>query len=243
MQFIENEPLLSRRRQTATDLVALIPAYQAEQKIMDVVTRTRRHVSRCIVVDDGSRDRTGELARRAGAEVITHVSNRGKGAAIRSGLTYLRNEEFTYCILLDADGQHEPHEIPKLVEAAKRTHADIVCGTRMGNPQGMPWLRRMTNRIMSRLTSWLCGIRLSDTQCGFRLLSKHAVSLIELRKDKFEVETEILVEAARHGLVVTETPVASIYAANHSSHIHPVRDTVRFLKLVTLLLLRRLLRR
>lgn len=243
VQFIDDESALPRRQRTVVDLVALIPAYQAERTIVDVVSRTRRRVGRCIVVDDGSRDRTGELARRAGAELITHASNRGKGAALRSGLMYLRDEEFTYCIVLDADGQHDPNEIPKLVDAARRLNADIVCGTRMGDPKDMPWLRRVTNRVMSRITSKLCGITLSDTQCGYRLLSKHAVNVIELRRDKFEVETEMLLEAARHKLKVVETPVTSIYAADHSSHIHPVRDTWRFLKLVTMILARRLLRR
>lgn len=240
VQFVESETLLPRRRQHVADIVALIPAYQAEKTIADVVSKTRRRVARCIVVDDGSRDKTGVLARRAGAEVITHASNRGKGAAVRSGLLYLREEEFNYCVLLDADGQHDPNEIPRLVDAARRANADIVCGTRMSNPRGMPWLRRITNNLMSRITSWLSRIKLSDTQCGFRLLSQHAVKVIELRKDKFEVETEILMEAARHKLVVTETPVSSIYAEDHSSHIHPVRDTWRFVRLAVMMLVRRL---
>jgi len=243
VMFVESETLLPRRRQNVADIVAVIPAYQAEKTIAEVVHQTRRRVARCIVVDDGSQDKTGILARRAGAELITHAGNRGKGAAVRSGLLYLREEQFNYCVLLDADGQHDPNEIPRLVDAARRANADVVCGTRMNNPRGMPWLRRTTNTLMSRITSWLCRIKLSDTQCGFRLLSQHAVKVIELRKDKFEVETEILVEAARHKLIVTETPVSSIYAADHSSHIHPLRDTWRFVRLVAMILARRLVRK
>ncbi len=225
VMFVESETLMPRRRQNVADIVAVIPAYNAEKTIADVVSRTRRRVARCIVVDDGSCDKTGALARRAGAELITHAGNRGKGAALRSGLLFLRDEEFNFAVLLDADGQHDPNEIPKFIDAARRHNADVVCGTRMSNPRGMPWLRRATNRTMSCITSWLCRFTLSDTQCGYRLLSKHAVSVIEIRKSNFEVESEILLEAARHKLAVAEVPVASIYADDHSSHIHPLRDT------------------
>lgn len=230
----------ARRRGQHDDVVAVIPAYNAAATIHEVVYRARRKVARCIVVDDGSTDETGTRAKRTGAELIVHTRNRGKGAAIRSAFLCLRAASFEYAILLDADNQHDPVEIGRFVETARRHNADIVVGTRMANPEGMPWLRRVTNRVMSRLISWLCGTRLTDTQSGYRLVSKRVIDTITPVKDNFEVESEILLKAARHGMVITEIPIRSIYAADHTSHIRPARDTLRFLRLIGGLLLLRL---
>ncbi len=230
----------ARRRGQFDDVVAIIPAYNAAATVHEVVYRARRKVARCIVVDDGSTDATGTRARRTGAELIVHTSNRGKGAAIRSAFMCLRPTEFAYAVLLDADGQHDPADIGRFVDAARRQNADIVVGSRMANPEGMPWLRRVTNRSMSRLISWLCGTRLSDTQSGYRLLSKRVLDTITPAKNNFEVESEILLKAARHGMTMTEIPIRSIYAADHTSHISPARDTLRFLRLIGGLVLLRL---
>jgi len=142
-------------------------------------------------------------------------------------------------VLLDADGQHEPGEVFRLVQQAKRKRADIVCGNRMKSPKGMPKLRVVTNKVMSKITSWLCKTNLSDTQCGYRLLSKRAVNNIRIRKNNFEVDSEILFDASRRGYKITEATVSSIYADDHSSHINPFRDTFRFLRLVSGLLIAR----
>ena len=230
----------SRRRGQYDDVIAIIPAYNAAETIHEVVYRARRKVARCIVVDDGSTDETGTRAKRTGAELIVHTSNRGKGAAIRSAFMCLRATEFAYAVLLDADGQHDPADIGRFVDAARRQNADIVVGSRMANPEGMPWLRRVTNRSMSRLISWMCGTRMADTQSGYRLLSKRVLDTITPVKDNFEVESEILLKAARHGMIMTEIPIRSIYDAQHTSHIRPVRDTLRFLRLIGGLVLLRL---
>jgi glycosyltransferase involved in cell wall biosynthesis len=208
-----------------------------------VIHGVRRRVGRCIVVDDGSTDETAVLAKRAGAELIIHASNRGKGAAVRSALACLRGTPFSYAVLLDADGQHDPAEIPRFCEAARRHDADMVLGTRMHAPAGMPWLRRITNRTMSRIISGLCGVPLTDTQCGYRLLSRRAVERMRLTTSNFEVESEMLLDATRQGLTITEVPVRSIYGDDHTSHIRPVRDTIRFLRLVSKLMAVRLLGR
>ncbi len=192
------------------------------------------------MVDDGSSDKTGILAKQAGAELLVHVSNRGKGAAVKTAFDYLKNQDFKYMVMLDADGQHEPGELLRLVQQAKRRRADVVCGNRMKNPKGMPKLRVVTNKVMSKITSWLCRTKLSDTQCGYRLLSKRAVKNIEIKKNNFEVDSEILFEVSRRGFKITEATVSSIYADNHSSHIHPIRDTLRFLRLISGLLISRI---
>jgi glycosyltransferase involved in cell wall biosynthesis len=225
-------PATLKKRSQFQGVIAVIPAFNAGDTIADVIRKIRRKVPRCVVVDDGSSDNTATAAERANAEVILHISNRGKGAAIRTAFESLKNDKFNYLILLDADGQHEPGEMYRFIQHARRTRADIVCGNRMKNPKGMPWLRRATNRTMSAIISTLCGVRIHDTQCGYRLISRRAVRTIEIKKSNFEVDSEILLEASFHGLKVSEVSVTSIYGDEHSSHIRPARDTLRFFHLL-----------
>ena len=229
-----------KKRSQFQGVIAVIPAYNAEGTIADIVRKVRRKIPRCIVVDDGSSDGTISAAERANAEVILHASNRGKGAAVRTAFECLKSDKFNYLILLDADGQHEPGEIYRFIQHARRSRADVICGNRMKYPKDMPWLRRATNRWMSKIISTLCGVKIHDTQCGFRLLTKEAVNLIELKKSNFEVDSEILLEASFHGLTVSEVSVSSIYGDDHSSHIRPVRDTFRFVRLLIDLVFARL---
>ncbi len=240
-KIIEKKELASsKNRHLIPDVIAVIPAYNAESTIKQVVYKVRRKVARCIVVDDGSSDNTGKVAKQSGAELIIHVTNRGKGAAVKSAFDFLEHENFKYIALLDADGQHEPGEIYRLVQQAKKMRADVVCGNRMKNPKGMPWLRVVTNKTMSKITSWLCRARLSDTQCGYRLLSRRVVENIKIKKSNFEVDSEILFGASKLGYKITEATVSSIYAEDHSSHIHPFRDSVRFLHLISGLIIARI---
>lgn len=224
-------------------VIAAIPAYNAARTIGEVVRRVMPYVHECLVVNDGSTDSTGAVACVAGAEVIAHSRNMGKGAAVRTALVHARGMACDYVVLLDADGQHDPDEIPGFVARARERQVDMVCGTRMANPRGMPWLRRATNRTMSWFVSWLCQVRLTDTQCGYRLLSARAARMIELHKDNFEVESEMLIQAVALGLSIDEVPIRTIYGEDHSSHIRPIRDTLRFMKLVWQLSLRRFLLR
>ncbi len=230
----------AKNKKLIPDVIAVIPAYNAESTIKLVVSKVRRKIERCIVVDDGSSDKTGILAKEAGAELLVHISNRGKGAAIKSAFEFLKKQDFKYLILLDADGQHEPGEVFRLVQQARRKRVDVVCGNRMKNTKDMPKLRVTTNKIMSKVTSWLCRTNLSDTQCGYRLLSKRAVNNIEIKKDNFEVDTEMLFQASRLGYRISEATVSTIYTDDHSSHINPVGDTLRFLRLISGLLISRL---
>ncbi len=229
----------AKNKRLIPDVVAVIPAYNAESTIKLVVSKVRRKIARCIVVDDGSSDKTGILAKEAGAELLVHISNRGKGAAIKSAFEFLKKQDFKYLILLDADGQHEPGEVFRLVQQARRKRADVVCGNRMKNTKGMPKLRVTTNKIMSKVTSWICRTNLSDTQCGYRLLSKRTVNNIEIKKDNFEVDTEILFQASRLGYRISEATVSTIYTDDHSSNINPIGDTLRFLRLISGLLISR----
>lgn len=215
-------------------VAALIPAYREERFIADVVARTRAQLAELLVVDDGSPDRTAELARGAGAEVIVHEVNQGKGVALQTGLRTLAGRGVDFVLILDADGQHLPEEIPRFLEAAaQRPECRMFVGNRMHHVETMPWNRLATNRFMSGQISLLCGQAIPDTQCGFRMIHRDLVPRL-LTGDKagrFDYETEMLILTAWAGERIGAVPVSTVYGEETSS-IHPVRDTARFFKLM-----------
>ncbi len=221
-------------------VAALIPAYCEERFIADVVRRTGAQLAEVLVVDDGSPDQTAALARGAGAEVIRHEVNQGKGAAIQTGLRALLARGCDAIVILDGDGQHRPEEIPRFVEMAGREHTKLLIGNRMTDTKDMPWQRLATNRFMSGQISLLCGQRIADTQCGFRLLQRELVPLLLGRTGRFDYETEMLILTAWHGFRISSVPVSTVYGEETSS-IHPVRDTLRFFRLMARYWWRRLL--
>src|ERR1700751_2128786 len=167
------------RSQTA----AVIPAYQDEKHIGDIARRTRQRLDHVLVVDDGLTDQTAQLAREAGAEVIVHDQNKGKGEAIKTGLAHWlratnpsssgQDQEIMWVILLDSDGQHLPEEIDRFLQAAAAvTRPTFFIGNRMDDVGRMPFLRRVVNRYMSIEISRVCGQKIPDTQCGYRMLHR-----------------------------------------------------------------------
>ena len=212
-------------------IIALIPAFNEAEHIGDVVARTQPHVEQVVVVDDGSLDATAERAEAAGATVLIHEQNRGKGFAILTALEFFGRSAARFGVLLDADGQHDPAEIPRLAEAAQRTGAGIVVGTRMGDTRTMPRLRRWTNRLTSWLTSRMARQSIPDSQCGFRLLRREVLADLKLESGHFETETEMLIQAGRAGHLIANVPVRTIYDGQNS-RIRPWQDTVRFFKLL-----------
>ena len=149
---------------------AVIPCHNEGTAIAALVSALRRQVPVVLVVDDGSTDETALLAKGAGATVIRHERNRGKGAALRSGLSQLFKQGFEWAVTLDGDGQHAPEDLPALLRCAGQTGARLVVGNRMDNARAMPWLRRQVNWWMSRKLSQRAGRHLPDTQSGFRLI-------------------------------------------------------------------------
>jgi glycosyltransferase involved in cell wall biosynthesis len=214
------------------DVLALIPAYNEAERIASVIAAARPHVRAVVVVDDGSTDATATVASQAGATVLRHPTNRGKGASIITALDYFLQNPAPYAVLLDADGQHDPSEIPAFLRAAAATGAGIVVGTRMGNPTGMPVVRRWTNRLTSWVTGRLARQQIPDSQCGYRLLTRAVLPDLQLATARFETETEMLIQAGRAGHRIASVPVRTIYEAGRVSRIHPWRDTVRFCRLV-----------
>ncbi len=214
-------------------IIALIPAYNEAARIGRVVQRTAPHVRQVVVIDDGSSDNTTEVARQAGAHVIRHLQNRGKGGAILTGLEFFRQSDAECAILLDADGQHDPAEIPSFLARADATQAGIVVGTRMQDTQAMPRLRLWTNQFTSWTCSRLARQRIADSQCGYRLLRRTVLPDLKFSTSRFETETEMLIQAGRAGHQIESVPVRTIYEPGRASHIRPLRDTVRFFRLVS----------
>jgi glycosyltransferase involved in cell wall biosynthesis len=213
-----------------TTVAAIIPAYLEEKHIGDVVQRTLKQLDNVLVIDDGSSDATAANARAAGAQVIVQERNLGKGEAIKAGLHYWVERRFRHIIMLDGDGQHLPEEISRFVAAAV-SGAQLYVGTRMGDIRDMPRVRQIVNRYMSRRISRLCGQEIPDTQCGFRMLEAPLIPLLFQGAGRFEYETEMLIVASRQGFRIESVPISTVYGDEVSS-IHPVRDTLRFLKLM-----------
>jgi glycosyltransferase involved in cell wall biosynthesis len=214
-------------------IAVIIPAYQEEKHVAGVVTRTHAQVDHVLVVDDGSSDQTARQAQDAGAEVIVHPVNRGKGETIKTGLHYWYDRDIEFVVILDADGQHRPEEIDRFVTAAVGPgQARFLVGNRMNDVARMPALRRFVNRYMSSQISNLCGQVIPDTQCGFRMLRRELIPEMFGGAERFDYETEMLIFASRKGYRIESVPISTVYSDEVSS-IHPVRDTIRFFQLMS----------
>jgi len=215
------------------DLAAVIPAYNAAHHLTAVIDRVARHVRRewIVVIDDGSADETRAVAVKAGAMVVSHPHNLGKGAAIRTGLAKAQELGPAFAILLDADGQHNPDEIPSFVERQRATGADMVVGNRLVRSGNMPWLRKATNHVTSAVVSLLALRRVPDSQNGYRLVRLAHFRKFPLTTSRYEIESEMIIRAGRAGGRIASVPVQTIYG-DERSFINPFVDTGRFLRMV-----------
>jgi glycosyltransferase involved in cell wall biosynthesis len=211
---------------------AIIPAYNEARRLTPVVRATLAHVDAVLVVDDGSSDDTSAAGRAAGAAVVRLEPNRGKGAALETGFQWARAQGCEICITLDADGQHDPADIPALLAAHASGAPAVVVGSRMSDVKAMPPLRKCTNWFMSWMLSRLMGQWVPDTQCGYRLFRCDALADLRVESPRFAAESEILLELARRGHRIASAPVRTIYG-DEKSKIHPVRDTIRFFSMVS----------
>jgi len=206
---------------------AVIPAFNESQSISEIIDSVRGQSVDVIVVDDGSEDNTAELAKAHGAHLIQHEVRSGKGISLRDGFKYAVSSGYDAIIAMDADGQHEASDIPKFLAKMKESGASVVLGNRMSNPTDMPFIRIFTNKFMSSIISAVCKQDIPDSQCGYRLYSKEAISSISIKAPKFEIESEILVKLARKDFRIRSVSIKSIYG-EEKSKIRPVRDTLRF---------------
>jgi len=207
---------------------ALIPSYN-EAKNIGAVTRELKSLGlTAYVVDDGSTDDTAGIAASQGAVVIAHTKNQGKGASLIEGFDRILKEGFDAVLIMDGDGQHATDDIDNFFKKMTETGADIVIGNRMLDTASMPALRNITNRIMSRIISNMCGQEIPDTQCGFKLIKRNVLENIKFEFSNFEIESEILLRAARKGFKIESVPVKTVYQ-DETSKIKPIFDTIRFL--------------
>lgn len=186
-----------------------MPAFNEEKYIAKTIIGCRKYVDKVVVVDDGSTDRTSEVARLAGAEVIRHPENRGKGTALKTGFEAAAKNGTEVIVTMDADGQHDPAEVPKLVAPILKGEADIVNGSRYmnGNDKNTPFYRRLGQSVLDKATNLNSGLDTTDTQSGFRAFAAHTIPVFRLEQNGFGIESEMLADAANAGLRVKEVEI------------------------------------
>ena len=193
-------------------IVAVIPAFNEASRIAKVVHDALKYVPKIIVVDDGSTDLTGDVAETAGATVIRHAQNGGAGAATMTGIEAARAMGADTIITLDADEQHDPHDIPALLAPITEGRADIVFANRFGLRNNIPLIRRFFNAAGNVITLLATGKWVQDSQCGFKVLGPKAVAQIDLKMRGFEFCTEIVRECVQHKWRVAEVPAKVMYS-------------------------------
>jgi glycosyltransferase involved in cell wall biosynthesis len=210
------------------EITAILPAFNEEVSIGSIVLRTKRYVDRVIVIDDGSIDRTAEVAKLAGAEVIIHPRNMGKGAALKTGFGALNGAKIA--VTMDTDGQHSPEEIPKLVAPIIAGEADIVNGSRYlnGNRKGTPLYRRLGQVVLDHATNLNSGLSITDTQSGFRAFNVKTACLFRFKQKGLAIESEMLQDAAKAGLRIKEVEIDVRYDVDGSSE-HPMSHGIKVL--------------
>jgi len=188
-----------------------IPAFNEEKPIVDVIKKSLNYVDRVVVCDDGSSDSTAEQARNAGAIVLKHEKNMGKGNAMKSLFKYAKDVDADVIITIDGDGQFLPEQIESLIKPILENNYDIVIGNRFSDDQEMPSYRKVGNKMLDKITKLAADLPFSDTQSGFRSYSKKAIQSISFSTNGFGVDSEILINAVDKGLKITETKVTVLY--------------------------------
>ncbi len=211
----------------------LIPAYDAAACLGATLRSVlaKADADRIVVIDDGSRDATASVAEGAGVACLRHTANRGKGAALMTGLAWARERGWEWAVTMDADGQHSPADLEAFWNAPVRPDTGIVVGRRGIRGTGMPWHRRFRNRVTTRIISGLARRPVYDAQCGFRMYRLSALEAMGLPPEgRFEWESQALVLCGRRGFSLLPVDIATVYTDN-GSHMRLFRDTLRFLRM------------
>ncbi len=219
-------------------IAILIPAYNEEARIKKVVRGCLKYKLDILIINDGSTDNTAIVIKKIpgpnGSKIILveHNINRGKGQALITGFEYIVKHNYTGVITLDADGQHDVNEIASFLKVAGEEDPDIIVGNRLGETEGMPLVRLLTNVFTSWVISKIAGRRISDVQSGYRYINNKALRTIKLETRNFDTEAEILIRASWFDYNIKNIPIKTIYLENTVSHVNPITDTIKFFKLV-----------
>ena len=207
----------------------IIPAYNAGEHLGNLLSRIGEFAEKkdIIVVDDGSQDDTSSIARDFGVQLLVHQRNLGKGAALKTAFRKAVKDDYDVAITIDADFQHPPELIPELLKKIDGG-ADMVVGNRRWDTSKMPVERRVSNFLSTMATSLLAGQHIEDSQCGFRAIRRWLLKSVRLKFNKYQHESEMLIEAARLGARISFINIPVIYNGN-KSYFHPIKDTARFL--------------
>jgi glycosyltransferase involved in cell wall biosynthesis len=205
--------------------VMVIPIHNERATIAAIVTAARQYGS-VIVVDDASTDGGGQLAAAAGATIITLACRAGKGTALRQGFVAAWQHGTRWVITLDGDGQHDPHDIPQLLQAAQHWPHSLICGDRLGHPEAVPRHRLQANQIASFWLNWLGQCNVRDTQSGFRLYPASLLRHLQFKHKGFLLESEALLKARQAGYSIHTVPIRAIYPPGHTSHYRPYKDGI-----------------
>ncbi len=211
----------------------LIPAYNETNSLKKIIYKLQEKKLPFLIVNDGSTDLTLPILQQNTKNFITYPNNEGKGYAIKKGAKYLINTlKIDYILIMDADGQCAIEDIPLFIKAQQRyPTAKIIIGNRLYNHKNMPFIRYWTNILMSKLISYLAGTKIIDSQCGFRLVHKDVFNL-PLSSNRFELESEMLIKAGKAGINIVNVPIQCIYKEGRESKINPIKDMIRFFKMI-----------
>jgi glycosyltransferase involved in cell wall biosynthesis len=221
-----------------TNIAILIPAYNEGKYIKDVLSECLQYGLDLIIIDDGSTDNTIEIIEKFPKPVepkiilIRHQLNKGKGEALKTGFNFAAKNNYSGVITLDGDGQHKVSEIEDFIRMAENENPDVIVGSRFKNTKGMPFIRLATNFFTSWLISAIAGKKIDDVQSGFRYVSLRALENINLETKNFDTEPEMLLKASWLNYIIKNIPISTIYHKDFVSHVNPIKDTIKFFKLV-----------
>jgi len=226
--------MTQKTQQTEVRVLAGIAAYNEARYVGSIVLQARQYVDEVIVIDDGSTDNTARVAELAGATVVRHAENRGKGAAIQSILAEAKKRNPDVLVLLDADAQHDPNEIPVLIKPISEGF-DLVIGSREAQDAKTPRYRRVGRKVLLHSARLASKADISDSESGFRALSPKAIHDLELEANGFAIESEMITVAADKNLRITEVPISNIYTKDGSTR-HPIRHGIDVLSRVIVMI-------